>query len=224
MSLHAVAAVDSPVVVAVDVGKAMVPLTVTDAGRRRLLGPVDFELTGRGLVGVLALVRSTPAGVDTPVKVGIDTAGHYHLPRWSRRRGQRVGRCWSLIRRMWPNSAGPRDASRSKTDALDLEAITELVLSGRGNPVTARAAVIGELSAWAAHRTRRVPDSDQEPVAGPAGPGFSRLDAGPRPTCPGQRSAGSSRRNLPTRNGTRHWERAVSSGSRPRAASWCACR
>jgi transposase len=45
---------------------------------------------------------------------------------------------------------------RVKTDALDLQAITELVLAGHGVPVTAREAVIGELSAWAAHRTRRV--------------------------------------------------------------------
>jgi transposase len=45
---------------------------------------------------------------------------------------------------------------RVKTEALDLEAITELVLAGRGIPVTARKVVIGELAAWAAHRARRV--------------------------------------------------------------------
>lgn len=45
---------------------------------------------------------------------------------------------------------------RVKTDAIDLEAITELVLTGRGSPVTTRAKAIGELQAWAAHRTRRV--------------------------------------------------------------------
>lgn len=156
MSLRAVAGVDSPVVVAVDVGKAMVALTVTDAGRRGLLGPVDFELTGRGLVGVLALVRSTLAGVDTPVKVGVEAAGHYHLPllepsAWP------AG--WQVLELNPAHVAEQRRVQgrrRVKTDALDLEAITELVLSGRGNPVTAREAVIGELSAWAAHRTRRV--------------------------------------------------------------------
>lgn len=45
---------------------------------------------------------------------------------------------------------------RVKTDAIDLEAITELVLVGRGNPVTERAVVLGELSAWVGHRFRRV--------------------------------------------------------------------
>ena len=43
-----------------------------------------------------------------------------------------------------------------KTDAIDLEAITELVLAGRGSSVTAGETVLGELAAWSAHRIRRV--------------------------------------------------------------------
>jgi hypothetical protein len=38
---------------------------------------------------------------------------------------------------------------RVKTDAIDLEAITELVLAGHGVPVTARAAAVTELTGWA---------------------------------------------------------------------------
>ena len=45
---------------------------------------------------------------------------------------------------------------RIKTDAIDLEAITDLVLAGRGQVITEREAVIGELAAWAVHRSRRV--------------------------------------------------------------------
>ena len=45
---------------------------------------------------------------------------------------------------------------RVKTDAIDLEAITELVLAGHGVPVTARAAAVAELTGWAMHRGRRV--------------------------------------------------------------------
>ncbi|MEV7132665.1 transposase [Arthrobacter sp. NPDC093128] len=66
--------------VAVDVGKTVVALSVTDAGRHRLLGPVDFEMTRRGLEGILGLIRSRLAGVDVPVKVGIESAGHFHRP------------------------------------------------------------------------------------------------------------------------------------------------
>ena len=156
MSVQVAVTAGLPVVVAVDVGKKVVALSVTDADRRRLLGPVDFEMTGRGLEGVLGLIRSRLAGTGVPVKVGIEAAGHYHRPL--------------LVPAVWPagwqvlelNPAHVAEQRRVqgrrrvKTDALDLEAITELVLAGRGIPVTAREAVIGELGAWAAHRTRRV--------------------------------------------------------------------
>ena len=45
---------------------------------------------------------------------------------------------------------------RVKTDAIDLEAITELVLAGRGQPIAEREVRIGELVTWATHRSRRV--------------------------------------------------------------------
>ena len=45
---------------------------------------------------------------------------------------------------------------RVKTDAIDLEAITELVLAGHGVPVTARAAAVIELTGWAMQRGRRI--------------------------------------------------------------------
>ena len=45
---------------------------------------------------------------------------------------------------------------RIKTDGIDLEAITELVLAGRGRVITEREVLIGEVAAWAQHRSRRV--------------------------------------------------------------------
>jgi transposase len=45
---------------------------------------------------------------------------------------------------------------RVKTDAIDLEAITELVLAGHGIPVTARAVAVTELTGWAMQRGRRI--------------------------------------------------------------------
>jgi transposase len=48
---------------------------------------------------------------------------------------------------------------RVKTDAIDLEAITELVSAGHGIPMTARAAAVTELTRWAFrswHKRRRV--------------------------------------------------------------------
>ena len=85
----------------------------------------------------------------------------------SKRPGTITGRCWTIGGRSgWEvlelnpahvaeqrRVAGRR---RVKTDAIDLEAITELVLAGRGQVITEREVLIGELAAWAAHRSRRV--------------------------------------------------------------------
>ena len=43
-----------------------------------------------------------------------------------------------------------------KTDVIDLQAMTELLLAGRGQPVRDRSLVLAELTAWSAHRTGRV--------------------------------------------------------------------
>ena len=141
-------------VVAVDVGKNRAALSVTDADRRRLLGPVEFVMTATGVSAVLGRVCAVlPAGAVT---VGVEAAGHYHRPLlaagvWP------PG--WQLLELSPARVAEQRRVQgrrRVKTDAIDLEAITELVLAGHGVPVTARAARLIELTGWAAHRSRRV--------------------------------------------------------------------
>lgn len=141
--------------VAVDVGKNTVAMSVTDEQRQRLLGPIDFAMTRPGLSSTLARVRVVlPAAAR--VKVGIEAAGHYHRPllapaSWP------TG--WELLELNPAHVTEQRRVQgrrRVKTDAIDLEAITELVLAGHGSPVTARERVIGELAAWSTHRTRRV--------------------------------------------------------------------
>lgn len=155
MSVYGASESSCAVVVAVDVGKNTVALSVTDAGRRRLFGPVDFAMTGPGLADVVDRVRGVlPGGAS--VRVGVEAAGHYHRPlvapsAWP------AG--WEVVELNPAHVSEQRRVQgrrRVKTDAIDLEAITDLVLAGRGVPVTARAAVIGELAAWSAHRTRRV--------------------------------------------------------------------
>ena len=143
------------VVVAVDVGKTSVACSVTDDRRRRLWGPADFAMTRPGLESTLVRIGEViPA--RAVVKVGVEAAGHYHRPL--------------LVTSSWPTGwqvleLNPAHVTeqrrvqgrrRVKTDAIDLEAITELVLAGRGTPVTERAALIGELTARVAHRARRV--------------------------------------------------------------------
>jgi transposase len=152
--VHTAPVTPSTIVVAVDVGKSSAMLSVTDSARKRLLGPVEFAMT----CGDLAATVRRVGAVVTPcaqVKVGVEAAGHYHRPvldyRWP------AG--WEVLEFNPAHVAEQRRVAgrrRVKTDAIDLEAITELVLAGRGQPVVAAQTVFGELGAWAAHRTRRV--------------------------------------------------------------------
>ena len=154
MSVHVAPVTSSTIVVAVDVGKTSAVLSATDSARERVFGPVEFAMTRSGLVGV---VRRVGAVVPpcAQVKVGIEAAGHYHRPvldyRWP------AG--WEVLEVNPAHVAEQRRVAgrrRVKTDAIDLEAITELVLAGRGQPMTERVVLIGELAAWASHRSRRV--------------------------------------------------------------------
>jgi transposase len=141
-------------VVAVDVGNNTAALSITSADRQRLFGPAEFVMTVPALAAVLQRVWAVlPAG---PVKVGVEAAGHYHRPLL----GSGVWPAgWELLELNPARVAEQRRVQgrrRVKTDAIDLEAITELVLAGHGVPVTARAAAVTELTGWAMQRGRRV--------------------------------------------------------------------
>ena len=94
-------------------------------------------------------------GPSAQVKVGVEAAGHYHRPvldyAWP------PG--WEVLELNPAHVTEQRRVAgrrRVKTDAIDLEAITELVLAGRGQPVLATEPMFSEMAAWAAHRSRRV--------------------------------------------------------------------
>jgi transposase len=141
-------------VVAVDVGKNKAALSMTSADRHRLFGPADFVMTAPALAAVLARVCAVlPAG---PVKDGVEAAGHYHRPLL----GSGVWPAgWEVVELSPARVSEQRRVQgrrRVKTDAIDLEAITELVLAGHGIPMRPRAAAVTELRGWAMHRGRRV--------------------------------------------------------------------
>ena len=148
-----VALVPAAAVVAVDVGKTKAAVLVTDAARRRLLGPLEFPMTGPGLGRVISQAQAELSG--TPIRVGVEAAGHYHRPLLS----PSVWPGWEVVELNPAHVCEQRRVMgrrRVKTDALDLEAITELLLAGRGVPVGEPSAVITELTAWAGLRHRRV--------------------------------------------------------------------
>jgi transposase len=89
------------------------------------------------------------------VKVGVEAAGHYHHC-WQRGCGPAGWEVLELSPARVSEQRRVLGRRRVKTDAIDLEAITELVLAGHGLPVTARTATVTELTGWAMHRNRRV--------------------------------------------------------------------
>jgi transposase len=146
----------STIVVAVDVGKNEFAVSVTDANRSVLLKPrLGCAMTAPALRQVVADVeRLLPP--QAQVKVGIEAAGHYHRPllapgSWP------AG--WELLELNPGHVTEQRRVLGKrtiKTDAVDLQAMTELLLAGRGLPVRGQDTVLTELTAWSAHRTSRV--------------------------------------------------------------------
>lgn len=132
MSVHHAAPVTpSTIVVAVDVGKCSAVLSVTNSQRSRLLGPIGFELTCSGMSAVVELIDSAIES-STQVKLAVEAAGHYHRPVLDY--GWPPG--WEVLELNPAHVAEQRRVAgrrRVKTDAIDLEAITELVLAGRDN-------------------------------------------------------------------------------------------
>lgn len=154
MSVQSAPVTSSTIVVAVDVGKTSALLSVTDAARHQLISPMEFAMNRSGLTrAAVAVMAVVP--VSGQVKVAVEAAGHYHRPvldhRWPEG--------WEVLELNPAHVAEQRRVQgrrRVKTDVIDVEAITELALAGQGRPVTGRDVLIGELSAWAGHRSRRV--------------------------------------------------------------------
>ena len=113
-------------------------------------------MTRPGLDRLVERVRAVLPGPDSRVRVGVEAAGHYHQPLIAASSWPAGWRVWELNPAQVTEQRRVMGRRRVKTDAIDLEAITELLLAGRGQPVTDRPQVLGELAAWAAHRTRRV--------------------------------------------------------------------
>ena len=156
MVVQAARVTSSTVVVAVDVGKTEFAFSVTDATRMSLLKPrTGCPMTGPSLAQVVAEIGQVlPA--DAVVKVGIEAAGHYHRPLL-------MAGAWPPAWEVLELNPGHVTEQRRvlgkrtiKTDVIDLQAMTELLLAGRGQPVRDRSLVLGELTAWSAHRTGRV--------------------------------------------------------------------
>lgn len=143
------------IAVPVDVGKSSAMVMACDFTGRVLLPAVEFPMTCEGVAQMLArLQAAVPAGAQL-VRVGVEAAGHYHLPM--------------IAAGVWPDGwqvveLNPAHVSAQrrvngqrgvKTDRVDLVAIADLLLAGRGSAVVACGEPLIELAAWVAHRRRR---------------------------------------------------------------------
>ena len=150
MVLHAAQVTPSTVVVAIDVGKNEFAVSVTDAARTELVKTrLGCAMTAPSVGEVIGMIQRV-LPVAARVKVGIEAAGHYHRPllcahRWP------AG--WELLELNPAHVTEQRKVMGRrtiKTDAIDLEAMTELLLAGRGWPVRDNSTVLAELTAWSA--------------------------------------------------------------------------
>ena len=123
------------IAVAVDVGKSSAMVMACDFTGRLLMPAVDFGLTREGVAAMLArLRRAVPAGSGW-CGSGVEAAGHYHLPLtapgiWPDG--------WQVVELNPAHVTAQRRVNGQrgvKTDRVDLAAIADLLLAGRGFPV-----------------------------------------------------------------------------------------
>ncbi|HUQ62122.1 MAG TPA: transposase [Acidimicrobiales bacterium] len=143
-------------VVPVDVGKSSAMALVADHYGEMVVAPFEFALTETGFA-VLAgsIARAEAARSAEVVRVGVESAGHYHRTLVARLRagGHEVvelnpaavkeARAQQLLRRL-------------KSDARDLGAMAELMVRGAGRRPAARTDALATQAAWVAHRRRKV--------------------------------------------------------------------
>ena len=142
------------VAVPIDVGKHAAMAKVVDFTGAVLRKPFTFDLDRRGVADLLTQVRAALPESVALVRIGLEAAGHYHLPL----AGGVLPEEWELRILNPGHVAAQRRANGKrgvKSDQIDLTAIADLLLAGRGLPAPAFADPIQELVGWAAHRRRR---------------------------------------------------------------------
>lgn len=142
------------VAVPIDVGKHMAMAKVIDFTGAVLVKPFEFTLDRAGVNHLVSRVRSVCPPSVRLVRVGLEAAGHYHLPL----AGGVLPVEWDLRLLNPGHVATQRKANGQrgvKTDRVDLTAIADLLLAGRGTPAPPFADPVMELAGRVAHRRRR---------------------------------------------------------------------
>jgi len=156
-SIRQVSALAELVAVPVDVGKSSAMALVADFAGQRLAAPFTFPLDRDGLIELVLRVESALEGRPVKlIRVGVEAAGHYHRPLT---RTGALPSGWEVVQLNPAHVTAQRRVNGQrglKTDQIDLTAIFDLIVAGRGYRTGQTAEAMIELSAWVAHRRRRV--------------------------------------------------------------------
>ncbi len=142
------------VAVPIDVGKHTAMAKVVDFTGAELVKPFEFPLDRSGVDALVGRVRSSVPASTSLVRVGLEAAGHYHLPL----AGGVLPAGWELRMLNPGHVAAQRKVNGSrgvKTDKVDLVAIADMLLAGKGTIAPAFADPIMTLTGWVNHRRRR---------------------------------------------------------------------
>lgn len=142
------------IAVPIDVGKHKAMAKVIDFTGAELARPFEFVLDRGGVEVLVRRISSAMPKTASMVRVGLEAAGHYHLPL----AGGVLPASWEL-RVLNPGHVSMQrkvNGSRGvKTDKIDLTAIADLLLVGKGTIAPPFADPIMTLGGWVAHRRRR---------------------------------------------------------------------
>lgn len=140
----------------IDVGKYEALCLVADHRGEVVGEPVVFALNERGVVGLertLAAARESRRALS--LRIGVETAGHYHRTVVSRL----VGAGHDVVELNPAHVKAVRSAQgfrAIKNDVRDAAAIVDLVISGAGRPPLQRSDGLVQQQVWAALRRRRL--------------------------------------------------------------------
>jgi transposase len=143
-------------VVPVDVGKSTAMALVADHYGEVVVEPFEFPLTEPGFAVLASAIAHSEAARSAEVlRVGVESAGHYHRTLVARLRsgGYEVV---ELNPAAVKESRAQQLLARLKSDARDLGAMAELMVRGAGRQPALRTDALATQAAWVAHRRRKV--------------------------------------------------------------------
>ena len=142
--------------VPIDVGKHAGAAMVCDFWGEIVAPPFEFALNERGFQDLaVVLAQSEAERAATWVRVGLEQAGHYHRPLQERLEAH--GLEVTLFNPAQVKANRNQDLLRSlKSDAIDLAAMAELLIRGKGRRSAGGDDAILVQAAVASHRSRKV--------------------------------------------------------------------